>query len=168
MMDLFSTVASAGSGGIFGSLMALGSAWVKGRQIKSQHIIDMEMRRFELSIAKEGHIQDIERIRQQASGDGLLASLQADAAVQNISPWAANIKAVFRPFLTTVLIVMATLIVLQLLDAYTGTENMANTLFDADEIVGMLRYAVYSLVFATTTAIAWWFGERGLTPPRYK
>ena len=36
------------------------------------------------------------------------------------------------------------------------------------EIKDLLRYMIYSLFFATTTAITWWFGDRAFAPPGMK
>ena len=33
---------------------------------------------------------------------------------------------------------------------------------------GLLRYIVFSVVFSFSTAVAWWFGDRALTPPGAK
>ena len=167
MMQLFEGLLSAGSGGLFGGLMAIGTSFMKARAMKADHIRTMEVAQFELDAEARRHELGLESTRAKMSSDGLLASIQADQ-VQNVPSWAAGIKALFRPFLTTGLVVIAAYIFTLLLDAAYGESNAMSKILDINEINGMLTYTVYSLIFSACTAVAWWFGERGLAPPRSK
>ena len=167
MMALLTGLLSAGSGGIFGGIMAIGTSFMKARAAKADHERMMEMKLFDLKAVASGHFDKMEELKQLSSSSGLIASISADKMV-GISPWAANLKTLFRPFLTTILIGIAVYIFTVLLSAYRGQANLASELFDAQMISDLLRYAVTSLIFAATTSVSWWFGERALTPPRSK
>ena len=45
---------------------------------------------------------------------------------------------------------------------------MVEGYFDTDGADGLANYITHSVVFAATTAMVWWFGDRGMTPPALK
>ena len=84
-------------------------------------------------------------------------------------PFASNIKALFRPFLTTALVGIMAYIFIELWSGMLGAEgNQLMVLFTETEVKDMLRYVIYSTVFSATTSVVWWYGDRALTPPHMK
>jgi hypothetical protein len=169
-MDLGSVlggVATGGIGSILGIAGSLAGSWLKGKQAKTDHLNKMEFLKFELDSRIAGHGQAMDELRQTTSSTGLLASIEADSAIP-ATGWAANLKAVYRPFLTTALLGISTFIFYFLLNALSGDNNVLFESFDKSELTAMLRYSVYTLIFSTATAITWWFGDRAFSPPNLK
>jgi len=127
----------------------------------------LELLKFELDAKIAGHGTEMDTLKQETSSNGLLATIKADSNIA-ASGWAANLKAIYRPFLTTVLLCISTVIFLKLLSALGGESNALSGAFDKKELVEMLRYTVYTIIFSTATAITWWFGERAFTPLNLK
>ncbi|MBK1695783.1 hypothetical protein [Rhodovibrio salinarum] len=48
-----------------------------------------------------------------------------------------------------------------------ANDNLLMILSETD-VRALLRYIVYSTVFAAMAAVTWWFGERAMTPPALK
>jgi len=167
LTSLLDVGASVSSGGLFGLIGAIGTNFLKAREAQKAHERKMELMKFNLDVVQSGHANTMEELKQQASTSGLIASIEADK-IQGISVWAANIKALYRPFLTTILVVIVTYIFSMLLDAMRGQENMIGELFKPDEVLGLLKYTVMSVVFAAVTSVVWWFGDRALSPPSSK
>ena len=164
--ELISGAASVAGGGVFGLLGSLGSAWFKGKAVKAEREYSLQVQDKELEAAESGHLQKMQEARQSMSSSGLTASIAADQ-INNLPGWAAGVKALYRPFLTTALVLICGYIFTLLLGALTG-DNVLSEVFPRAEIVAMIRYTVYSLVFSTATAITWWFGDRAVTPPNLK
>lgn len=161
-----STAATVAGGGVFGLIGSIGSAIFKNKAKKAEQAHALVVQDRELVLAESAHYQKIVETRQQMSASGLTASINADV-VTNLPSWAAGAKALFRPFLTTALILVCMYLFTLLLGALVG-ENVLGEVFARQEIVAMIRYTVYSLVFSTATSITWWFGDRALSPPGHK
>jgi hypothetical protein len=166
LLELASGAASVAGGGVFGLLGSIGSAWFKGKAQERDRTHQLTVQDKELEAATAGHLISIVEARQAMSATGLVESIKSDHT-PNLPGWAAGIKALFRPFLTTALVLVCMYIFTLLLDALAGGNVLAEAL-TRDEIIGMIRYTVYSLVFSTATAITWWFGDRAITPPGLK
>lgn len=194
--DILSSIggvaASASTGGIFGAVMALVGSWQKAKQAKAEHAAALQMREqdridkaadreHELKLlAMRGQQEDQEHdnnmdfLRTQNSGAGLLATIQADSKLdEHLPPWAVACKALFRPFITTILISAHIYMIFYLWNSLLAVRSGAQDtvlglVFKPEEIVELIRYSLYSLVFNSSTALAWWFGDRGMAPPSYK
>lgn len=153
MEELLSGLFSASSGGIlggiFGGVMGLATNFMKERGRDKQHKRDMEERKLQREADNQSHDHDIALSRENASSAARQASYQ-DAQSPNAPAWAAGIKAVFRPALTTFLLALNGYIL---------------TLGETSEPMQDIRDSV---VFLTGTAVAWWFGERGGMPTKSK
>lgn len=154
------------SGGVFGLLGSIGSSWLKGRAQEKQRDHEIKLITAQQAQNADEHHMNMAESRQEMSSAGLVASINADV-VTGLPPIAAAIKALYRPFLTTFLVAACIYIFTLLLDALDGGNAIAQV-FPRTEIVEMIRYTVYSLVFSTATAITWWFGDRALSPPHLK
>ena len=166
LMDRVGGAASVAGGGLFGLLGSIGSSLLKGRAQTKERDHQLAIKKADLEAAEKGHLQTIVESRQAMSASGLIESIKSDTAA-NLPGWAAGTKALFRPFLTTLLVIVCGYIFTLLLGALDGQNILADAFPKAD-ILAMIRYTVYSLVFSTATAITWWFGDRALTPPALK
>lgn len=187
-----SVVASGATGGIFGGVLSIVGAFMRSKEMKREHQQALQLREEDRKDRREEreynrelykmqgerqlqeHENDVEMARVEMSGAGLLASINADAALsENSPPWVNAVKSLFRPFITTLLIVahVAMMFVLwnTLATGYATTERQGLALvFTAGEIVLLFKYSLESLVFASTTSLTWWFGDRGFAPPKLK
>ena len=154
--DIIGGIGSAASGGIFGLIGALVGGVGKYFQAKQEHRQKVELLRL-----------NMEAEAQKGSWDSLAKSLETVTATESSAPypWVSAVRCLYRPILTTGLVIIAYLIFLHLMDALaTGADSGLAGIFGQGEIKEILKYIVYSLVFSTATAIVWWFGDRALTP----
>jgi hypothetical protein len=166
LLELLGAGASVAGGGVFGLLGSIGSSLLKGRAQAEERAHELAVKDKELTAAQSGHLQKIVEARQAMSSAGLVESIKSDTT-PNLPQWAAAAKAMYRPFLTTLLVCVSAYIFSMLLDALSG-DNVLAEAFPRDDILAMIRYTVYSLIFSTATAITWWFGDRALAPPAMK
>lgn len=175
--DLLGGVASAASGGLFGFLASGVGAIAKFFQKKQEFAQEKERRswdredfKLQMQFSAQETEQEVAIASAQGAWSGLSESIKADAAFgANSGGWAASVRTMFRPFLTTLLVCMSCWLVWMM---WTGVEqggqNGLALFFSPEEMAGLIRYAVYSLFFSTTTAVVWWWGDRAFTPPGMK
>lgn len=169
LMELLGAGASVASGGVFGLIGSGIGVWAKMKQQKADrlwkekeweyesHLLDKQMQ-----VAQSETENEIAITSSKGSWVGLNESIRADAATKAQSSWASDIKALFRPFLTTALVACTMYIIHSLLN------GDLKGVITAQETTDILRYTIYSVVFSTSAAITWWFGDRALTPPHMK
>lgn len=169
LMNILGVGASVAGGGVFGLLASGIGAWAKHKQelarqaweerkwIHEEKLFDKQ-----IQLGKAETENELAIISSEGSWSGLEASIEADAVTTAQSAWAADIKALFRPFLTTILVICSMFIIDSLLHG-----ELASVLTVA-ETTGLLKYSIYSIVFSTCASITWWFGDRALTPPHLK
>lgn len=167
LLDLATGAFGVAGGGVFGLLGSVGSAWFKGKAQEKDRKHQLDLLDRQQSFAVDDHEMNLAESRQTMSSTGLVASIQADAAITSLPQWAAAIKALYRPFLTTALLCSCIYIIWLLMGALEG-DNAIAQVFPRDEIIAMIRYAVYSVVFSAATSTTWWFGDRALSPPALK
>ena len=167
--DLISSGLSVASGGIFGllgSVIGVGAKYLqeKQRQKWEKAKWDQEARLLKMQMeAKQIETeQELAIVAQQGSWSGLQASMEHDAGLQSGIPVVAGIRSLFRPFLTTVLWVLAAWVFYKII---TGG---LQAWMSRQETADLIRYMVYTTFFSASTATAWWFGDRALTPPGQK
>jgi hypothetical protein len=169
----------AASGGIFGFLGAAVGGVTKYFATKAEREFEQlkwahedKLHAQNLEKLKLEHDNEVQIVAQQGSWDGLEKSLEHDmVASANAYPIANTIKTLFRPFLTGMLTVMQFVIVWIIWQGFVNQEansviNLLNA--PASPATDLLRYTVYSVVFAAQTSIVWWFGERAFAPPGMK
>ena len=170
---LFANVASGGLFGLIGSIIGVGAkylqerqrqAWAEREMTHELRLLDLEMQRTTAETEQELAI-----VSQAGAWEGVRSTVAADAAGLAASPsWVNAIRSLFRPVLTGGLVVIVWLIWSDLMAAIeTGDGNLL-VLFTEAEIKDVLRYIIQAVVFAATTAVVWWFGERAMTPPGWK
>lgn len=167
LINLLGAGASVAGGGLFGFAGSVVSSIVKGKSQKAEREHQLKVQETQLKAAQDGSLQRLTEANQAMSAAGLVASIQSDTTTPNIPSWAVGAKAVYRLFLTTMLVCVSTYIFHMLLGALEGDNVLADA-FPREQLLAMIRYTVYSLIFSTATAIVWWFGDRALTPPALK
>ena len=171
--DLLGGVASVASGGLFGllgSVVGVGAKWLqeKQRQAWGEKKWGQETRMLELQMqarAAETE-QELAIVSQEGAWNGLAASQRADTALSaNVHTWVNDVRALFRPFLTAGLVVLVYIMFRDLLDGLGTDQSILGAVLTEAEVKDVLRYVVYSMAFAASTAITWWFDDRAFTPP---
>lgn len=171
--DVIGAAGAAAGGGVFG---ILGSAVNRvfgiferreaRRDREQQYAEQVNVRAHELELLRENRLtaaaeteNEIAVTQTEGSFRGLEASLTAAASIGNAPGWVNAVRAMVRPILTILLWVFAALIFKWVL------ESAAGGVLSADEIPTLVRYVVYSVIFAATTATVWWYGDRAPRPP---
>ncbi len=162
MLSIIVGLLSAGSGGLFGILGSIITTLLKQRAEQKEHKREIERQEMMIKVADN-----------KGSWDGLTASQQAATQTSiNSSKWSNDVKNVFRPFITTVLVIGSYFIFRDLMSALTGAKLITDTtiakLFDFKDLIALVQYYVNSMVFATSAAIMWWFGDRAQKPPGFR
>lgn len=130
-MNWASLLGNVASGGVLGLVGQLATGWLHIKEKAQANAHELALIEAQKGLATE-----------QASAAAFAASQSAEAATAgNVSPWAANIKTLWRPALTLLLLVLTTGIYFS-----AAPEVRA-------EISG-------DVVTATTACIFWWFGSR--------
>ena len=169
----------AASGGIFGFLGSAAGAVAKHFQLKAERefkqlewahedkLFEQQMQRTKLE-----HDQQIEVVAQEGSWAGLETTVKHDSVLTAHShKWVNDVKSLFRPFLTTVLVAAEVFIFWNLWVSFaTGETNTLVEILNSpgNPVTEILKYVIYSIVFAAQTAVVWWFGDRAFAPPGMK
>lgn len=161
--DIIGLIGSAASGGIFGVVGAIGGSVMKYFNQKQEQKFKKDEWEHEKDLIK---IQ-MEVESQKGSWAGLIESYKSDKEFVDTYKWVNAIKSLYRPFLTTSLVIITYLLFENILGGLKDN-NILSEIFTGSELKEILRYIVYSIVFSTATAISWWFCERALSPPKIK
>lgn len=171
------TALSAAGGGIFGFIGSAVGGVFKYFQTKQQQKFEEKKWTHELRLIDKEHERGREEdehelavISQQGAWSGLNTSIQAEASGGETYKWVNAIKALYRPLLTTGLVLIAYMIFkdLSAMMTGTGTSVLAPGVFTPEQARELLVYNVNSLVFSASTAVVWWFGDRAFAPPGMK
>ena len=127
MLDLFT---NALGGGALGVLLRIGNGFFENFKAGQDHKRELEKATVMAGIASD-----------KSKWDAFTASQQAATPPANVSPWAANLITLFRPFITLLLVLIATVIYF-----HSTTEAQSTT--------------VDQLNFSAFNCIGWWFGDR--------
>lgn len=173
LADIVGGFASGGITGIIGGILGAG---VKFLTIREERAAKREEREYEKDMlklqmqAKAAETeQELAIVSQEGSWSGLEASYRADAvATANAPSWANGVRALYRPLLTTLLIVMAGWMFFLLTQAFERGEGLFAAVFDQNEQAELIKYMVYSIFYTASTAALFWFADRAFTPPGMK
>lgn len=176
ILDVIGLGTTVASGGIFGFIGAITGAIAKHIQAKAAHKREIELRNWDMKMfdrQMEAKSQETENeialTSSEGGWEGLSQSIQADASLAQHSGSIVNgIKSLFRPFLTTLLVCVTAYIFHVMWTSLLTSDANILVIFTEVQIKDMLAYVIYSIVFATTTSIVWWFGDRALAPPGFK
>ena len=161
------------AGGLFGLIGSLAGAWLKERAIKAerefkkeQWAYDLQLQQLNMQARAAETEQELAIVSQEGAWTGLEQSMRQETVLIEHSPgWVNAVKSLFRPMLTLVLQGVQAWVIWLLV---SGSAQMVEILVNASPTTELLRYAVYSLVFAAQTAVVWWFGDRAFAPPGMK
>lgn len=160
MANVFDVLGGPIAGGLFGTIGSLASNWLtqRGDKAKAQATLaqsqldnahELELLKLRGAQTETEHTGAIEMAGLTGSFSGLVESIKDQAALSaRLSPWAADILGLFRPFLTLVLILGSLAFVL-VVQYKLGAASK-------DYLLTMWR----DLSTITTMAVAWWFGDR--------
>jgi hypothetical protein len=173
---LTGTLTSAASGGILGFLGSAVGGVMKYFQTRQQHKHEQAKWAHEAILLDKEHARNREEdeheltmLSEQGSWEGLNASIQSESGIGDTYKWVNAIRALFRPALTTGLVVIAFIIFKDLSAMLTTLEPSAFTgILTPEEARALLVYDVNALVFSASTAVVWWFGDRAFAPPGMK
>lgn len=165
-------LASAGSGGVLGLLGSVVGGFFRGREAREQrerlrmeYDQELALQKLQIEAGKAETERDLAVANLDGSWRNLETSMKAEMAATASSGWVRDVKALFRPFLTLLLVMVTATLLFVLL---TGRLEAAAIYLDHAALSELVSYTVSSTVFTTSTAVAWWFGDRSLSPPQRK
>lgn len=177
-MDILSGILDLFTGGVAGGILGLVGSWLAAREKRAQlreerafeekkWKYDLDLQQLNMQARAQETEQELAIVSQEGAWTGLERSTQHDTMlIEHSSSWVNNIRSLYRPILTSVL--QAGCIWIIWLIA-TGNETATQILIaPANPVADLLRYAVYSWVFAAQTSTVWWFGDRAFAPPGMK
>ena len=149
MFEIIATVLSGGATGIIGSAIGtVGRFLEKKQELKQMKLeFDQEIQLQQLQMtARQEELESEQAIAQvQADSEMRSASYAHDASYGPATPVISSILRFVRPILTFGLLGFSGYIFYSIQDNYDIVRELSN-----------------QLMFLTTTAVAWWFGDRSL------
>lgn len=180
MEFLGSLIAGGASGGILGIGLGLVSSvikiWGEGRRAEAdrrfraeEHARALELHRMELEAGRAETENELAIAREAARETGMRASYEDQVAAGKTVrwQWVGAVRTLFRPFLTTALLAIVVWMFGDLLAVLGGEEGTLEVL-GVDTALELVEYIVVSVVFLSSTAGMWWFGERAFLPGKLK
>lgn len=167
------SVASGGILGVVGSVVGGVFKWLNAKEEKkerdAQRAHEVSLQQLQMQARREETEQELELVEQEGSWSGLSESIRSDSiAAANSHKWVNDVRSLYRPFLTTGLIVLLYIMFRDLMAALQDQNSYLGALFSEAEVHEIIKYVIYSVAFAATTSIVWWFGDRAVTPPAMK
>ena len=149
MFDMIASVLTGGATGIVGSLIGTAGRFLEKRQqlkqIKLEFDQELSLQQLQMSARKHELESEHAIVQVKADSDIKTASYAHDASYGAASPVIASILRFVRPVLTFGLL------------GFTGY-----IFFSVSENPEISREISNQIMFLTTTAVAWWFGDRSL------
>jgi hypothetical protein len=138
--DILGNVAS---GGVLG-LLGTGINFTLGYfQRKQEHTQRIEMLRIEADVNAAKVAGDVAVAREQGAAGAFVASQQAEANIGRSYPWVEAVRALTRPGLTLLLVILATIL-----------------RYSADDATR--SYIDQNIIVTAVASVTWWFGQRQL------
>lgn len=168
--------ATAASGGILGLFGSAVGAWFQLKQRREDREFEKAKWAHEdklLQLQMQSRVQESEHelkiAAQQGSWKGLEASYISErAGIESNYRWVNAVRSLFRPVLTLALVGVDVYLWLTLIDGLRGGDSTVVHIIGFQSAIDMMTYMVYSHVFACTTAITWWFGDRAFRPKAFR
>jgi len=170
MSMLVELAANIFSGGITGLIGAGITAFVefKKQKLMFDHEVKMtELDQITMKMEIEGTLRvaevEAEAAVNVADSQALAQSYEADKAsytapearVGFMFRFVDFIRGMIRPLITVYLAVIVTVLYFSLKEALGDVSNL-----DPNDLIGLYREVVLSIIYVTTTVILWWFGTR--------
>jgi len=174
--DIISTaVSTISGGGVVGVAGGLISSWFKSRQQKQEIEEKRSDQEFELkkiklqSELKVGEETELTKVKSDADTQSKSYEALKESVGGNVTSFVAAARSLFRLVLTTGLVILVYMIFTDLLAAMKLSESsLLAKAFKPAEMGDLIKYIVNTIVFCTSTAVTWWFAERGFMPPGMK
>jgi len=167
ILDILGLGASVASGGVFGLIGAgigvAGKYFTKKQEMK-ERALERTHELFLMKEQRETRAAETENelaiTSLEGSYSGLKESIKADAlASKGASQWVVDMKAMFRPVLTVIMVLLSAVVFLTMTKAGW---------ISSEESIDLTKYMIYSIFFTSSTCVIWWFGDRALSPPEFK
>ena len=157
MLDFFMTILSGGATGLLGSLISSGFKFFQGIQDRKEaaeiRAHELALQRLAIETGQAETESELKIITEESRRDQLVASYRHDSEIGRSSRWVVNILRLVRPVLTFALIALTAWIYFKLTDALAGGNAAV-----------LREYIVHTIVYTTSAAVLWWFGDRALSP----
>ena len=151
MFDLIGTVLTGGATGVIGSvigkLFGFVDYYVEEKKAAKDHLRTIEMLRLQNEIGAEENEREMAVAQADADSNMRMASYQHDAMVGTSSVWVSNILRLVRPVLTLSLIILVGIL-------YFSPDMGGKATIEA------------SVIYMSSSAVLWWFGDRALRPKK--
>lgn len=151
---VFMTVVSGGATGLLGSVVSGLFKWLdrkaEAQQRKADRDHEYRMQELQIKARSAETEQELAIIGAETSREQLTASYKHDSSVGQSYRWVAAVLRLVRPVLTFVLIGLTAWLYHKL-----GTDAV----IDGIAIKG---YIVQTIVYTTSAAVLWWFGDRAM------
>jgi hypothetical protein len=138
--DILGNVASGGLLGLLGTGINFALGYFQRKQEHAQRIESLRLEG-ELNAAKTAG--DVAVAREQGAAGAFVASQQAEANIGRSYKWVEAVRALTRPGLTLLLVLLATIL-----------------RYSADEATK--AYIDQNIIVTAVAAVTWWFGQRQL------
>jgi len=138
--DILGNVASGGLLGLLGTGVNFALGYFQRKQEHAQRIESLRLEG-ELNAAKTAG--DVAVAREQGAAGAFVASQQAEANIGRSYKWVEAVRALTRPGLTILLVILAAVL-----------------RYSADEATR--SYIDQNIVVTAVAAVTWWFGQRQL------
>lgn len=142
-MDLTTLIAGP-LGGVLGLGGALLQKWMGMKEAREAHTMKIEELKTLSGIDAQKAEFAMRQMKEQQSGEAFKAAIDAQAALKPASGWAVNALALFRPALTTYLLIVST----------------ALALWFNSEKPELIEYIIVSMFSMSSVALGYWFGVR--------
>ena len=157
MLDFVMTILSGGATGLLGSLISTGFKFFQGIQDRKEaaeiRTHELALQRLAIETGQAETESELKIIQEESRRDQLVASYRHDSEIGRSSRWVINILRLVRPLLTFALIALTAWIYFKLTDALAGGNAAV-----------LREYIVHTIVYTTSAAVLWWFGDRALNP----
>lgn len=140
----WTTLIAGPLGGVLGLGGALLQKWVGMKEARENHAMKIEELKVVSGIDAQKAEFAMKQMKEQQSGEAFKAAIDAQAALKPVSSWALNSLALFRPALTTYLLIMSTVLALCF-----KSENPE-----------LIEYIIVSMFSMSSVALGYWFGVR--------
>lgn len=154
MLDLLMSVVSGGLTGLIGTVVGGVFKFLDRREEAKAKVAEFQQEQALLRLQMEAGRAETENelaiAQAQTSREQLIASYSHDMAGGSGYPWVAASLRLVRPLLTFTLIVLTAAI-------YFTMETDAIV-----EGLALQAYIVNTIVYTTSAAVLWWFGDRAM------
>jgi hypothetical protein len=151
-MEFLLSVLTGGATGILGSVLgkvfSFADFWMEEKKSNNDHQRTIEMTRLQHDLRSQELETEREIVMEEQAGKQRAASYRHDMSAGASYPWVAAILRLIRPVLSMSLIAMTWYI-------YETSMDLAQQ-----------EYILQSVIYMTSTAVLWWFGDRAMRPKK--